>query len=75
MAEPTKVFLDEDDIPTHWYNIVADFPTPPPPPLHPGTKEPLVPDDLAALFPRGRWPSSARASFSSCRAGRAGAGR
>lgn len=53
MAEPTKVFLDEDDIPTHWYNIVADFPTPPPPPLHPGTKEPLVPDDLAALFPMG----------------------
>ena len=51
MAEPTKVFLDEDDIPTHWYNIVADFPTTPPPALHPGTKEPLVPDDLAALFP------------------------
>lgn len=53
MAEPLKVFLDEDDIPTHWYNIVADFPTPPPPPLHPGTKEPLVPDDLTALFPMG----------------------
>ena len=53
MADPTKVFLEEDDIPTHWYNIVADFPTPPPPPLHPGTKEPLVPDDLAALFPMG----------------------
>ena len=53
MAEPTKVFLDEDDIPTHWYNIVADFPTTPPPALHPGTKEPLVPDDLAALFPMG----------------------
>ncbi len=51
MADRTKVFLDEDDIPTHWYNIVADFPTPPPPPLHPGTNQPLVPDDLAALFP------------------------
>ena len=53
MADRTKVFLDEDDIPTHWYNIVADFPTPPPPPLHPGTNQPLVPDDLAALFPMG----------------------
>ena len=53
MTELTKVFLDEEEIPTHWYNIVADFPTPPPPPLHPGTKEPLQPDDLAALFPMG----------------------
>ncbi len=53
MAEPTKVFLDEDEIPTHWYNIVADFPTPPPPPLHPGTQQPLVPEDLTALFPMG----------------------
>lgn len=53
MAEPTKVFLDEDEIPTHWYNIVADFPTPPPPPLHPGTQEPLQPSDLSALFPMG----------------------
>ncbi len=53
MAEPTKVFLDEDDIPTHWYNIVADFPTPPPPALNPATREPLQPDDLAAIFPMG----------------------
>ena len=53
MAEPTKVFLDEDDIPTHWYNIAADFPTPPPPHLHPGTKEPLAPEDMTALFPMG----------------------
>lgn len=53
MSEPTKVFLSEDEIPTHWYNIVADLPTAPPPPLHPGTREPLQPDDLAALFPRG----------------------
>lgn len=53
MAEPTKVFLDEDEIPTHWYNIVADFRTPPPPPLHPGTQQPLVPEDLTALFPMG----------------------
>ncbi|MGC3952917.1 MAG: pyridoxal-phosphate dependent enzyme [Propionicimonas sp.] len=40
-------------MPTHWYNIVADLPTPPPPPLHPGTKQPLTPDDLAPLFPMG----------------------
>lgn len=36
---------------TQWYNIVADLPTPPPPPLHPGTHEPVGPDDLAPLFP------------------------
>lgn len=49
----TAAVLDESQIPTHWYNIVADFPTPPPPPLHPGTREPLGPDDLAAIFPMG----------------------
>ncbi len=43
--------LDESEQVTHWYNIVADLPTPPPPPLHPGTHEPVGPDDLAALFP------------------------
>src|SRR5690606_25809595 len=36
---------------THWYNIMADLPTPPPPPLHPGTREPVGPEDLAPLFP------------------------
>ncbi len=49
----TKVVLDESEIPTHWYNIVADFPTPPPPPLHPATNQPVGPDDLAAIFPMG----------------------
>ena len=49
--DKTNVVLDESEIPTHWYNIVADLPTPPPPHLHPGTQQPLVPDDLAALFP------------------------
>lgn len=49
----TKVVLDESQMPTHWYNIVADLPTPPPPPLHPGTQQPLAPEDLAALFPMG----------------------
>ncbi|GAA1594187.1 TrpB-like pyridoxal phosphate-dependent enzyme [Actinomadura kijaniata] len=37
--------------PTHWYNIVPDLPAPPPPPLRPGTREPVGPDDLAPLFP------------------------
>lgn len=46
-----KFVLDESEMPTHWYNIVADLPTPPPPPLHPGTREPVGPDDLAPLFP------------------------
>ncbi len=43
--------LDPAEAPTHWYNIVADLPTAPPPPLHPGTREPVGPDDLAPLFP------------------------
>ncbi|WP_113702555.1 TrpB-like pyridoxal phosphate-dependent enzyme [Nonomuraea lactucae] len=38
-------------IPTHWYNIVSDLPAPPPPPLHPGTGEPVGPAGLAPLFP------------------------
>ena len=46
-------FLDQKDMPTHWYNIQADLPEPLPPPLHPGTKQPLGPDDLAPLFPMG----------------------
>ncbi len=49
--EPVKYLLDDSQIPTHWYNIVADLPTAPPPPLHPATHEPVGPDDLAALFP------------------------
>ncbi len=55
MSDPkhAKVVLDEDQMPTHWYNIVADLPTPPPPHLHPGTQQPLVPEDLAPLFPPG----------------------
>ncbi len=51
MAGRTKFVLDEADMPTQWYNVVADLPEPPPPPLHPGTGEPVGPDDLAPLFP------------------------
>ena len=47
----TKFVLDETDIPTKWYNILADLPEPLPPPLHPGTGKPLGPEDLAPLFP------------------------
>ncbi|HEY5651552.1 MAG TPA: TrpB-like pyridoxal phosphate-dependent enzyme [Acidimicrobiia bacterium] len=51
MAEQTKILLDESEMPTQWYNIIPDLPSPPPPPLHPGTHEPIGPDDLAPLFP------------------------
>ena len=47
----TKFLLGEDRIPTAWYNINADLPSPLPPPLHPGTGQPIGPDDLAPLFP------------------------
>jgi tryptophan synthase beta chain len=47
----THAVLPESEIPTHWYNIVADLPTAPPPPLHPGTKQPLQAEDLTPLFP------------------------
>ncbi|NBU98232.1 MAG: TrpB-like pyridoxal phosphate-dependent enzyme [Spirochaetia bacterium] len=46
-----KIILDEKDMPKHWYNIQADMPNPALPPLHPGTKQPLGPQDLAPLFP------------------------
>jgi tryptophan synthase beta chain len=49
----TKITLPESEIPTHFYNIQADLPTPLLPPLHPGTKEPIGPDDLAPIFPMG----------------------
>ncbi|MCI0424440.1 MAG: TrpB-like pyridoxal-phosphate dependent enzyme, partial [Actinobacteria bacterium] len=47
----TRIVLPESELPTHWYNIVPDLPSPPPPPLHPGTLQPIGPDDLAPLFP------------------------
>jgi tryptophan synthase beta chain len=49
--ENVKYLLSEDQMPTAWYNIQADLPTPPPPPLHPGTGQPIGPADLAPLFP------------------------
>ncbi len=47
----TKFVLDEKDIPSKWYNIQADFKTPAPAVLHPGTGQPIGPQDLAPLFP------------------------
>jgi tryptophan synthase beta chain len=49
----TKITLPESEIPTHFYNIQPDLPTPLPPPLHPVTKEPITPDLLAPIFPMG----------------------
>ncbi len=46
-----KYTLTEDQMPTTWYNLVADLPVAPPPPLHPGRLDPVGPDDLAPLFP------------------------
>ncbi len=51
MSETVKFMLGEQDIPTHWVNLMADLPGDAPPPLHPGTKEPAGPADLAPLFP------------------------
>jgi tryptophan synthase beta chain len=41
MSETVKYFLDEKRIPKHWYNLVADLPTPPSAVLHPGTHQPV----------------------------------
>ena len=49
--EQTKVVLDESALPRRWYNIRADLPNAHPPMLHPGTGQPVGPDDLAPLFP------------------------
>ncbi len=51
MSDSVKYLLDESRIPKFWYNIVADLPSPPPPVLHPGTLQPVVPSDLEPLFP------------------------
>ncbi len=51
MVDQHKIVLDESEMPTQWYNIIPDLPSPPPPPLHPGTHQPIGPDDLAPLFP------------------------
>ena len=71
----TKILLDESDIPTHWYNVVADMPNKPAPPLGPDGK-PIGPEALTAIFPMAlieqevsaeRWipiPDEVRAAYS-----------
>jgi tryptophan synthase beta chain len=51
MGDSVKYLLSEDRIPKAWYNLVADLPKPPPPPLHPATGKLIGPDDLAPIFP------------------------
>lgn len=46
-----KIYLSEEEIPEYYYNIAPDLPFPLQPPLHPGTKQPIGPDDMAAIFP------------------------
>ncbi len=50
MTGQTKILLDEHDIPTHWYNVVADMPNPPTPPLGPDG-QPVGPEKMLAIFP------------------------
>ena len=53
MSEPTKYLLGEEQIPTHWINLLPDLPGEPLPPLNPGTGQPAGPDDLTPIFPMG----------------------
>lgn len=47
---PYKIYLDESEIPTKWYNVRADMKQKPAPLLNPGTLEPLKPEELAPIF-------------------------
>src|SRR5499425_1790669 len=51
MDHQVKYLLQESELPRQWYNVIPDLPAPPPPPLHPGTHEPVGPDALPPLFP------------------------
>ena len=50
MAQQKRFILDEKDIPTQWYNIQADMPTKPLPPIHPATRKPMTAEDLSEIF-------------------------
>lgn len=51
MSQALRFSLGQEDISTHWYNLLADLPEPMPPPLHPGTKQPVSLSDMTAIFP------------------------
>ncbi len=51
MTQPLRFDLAQKDIPAEWYNLLADLPEPMPPPLHPGTRQPVSLDDMTAIFP------------------------
>ena len=51
MSQPIQFTLSQADAPQQWYNLLADFPEPLPPPLHPGTKQPVTPEMMTAIFP------------------------
>ena len=51
MSKDVKYLLPESEMPTAWYNIAADLPVAPEPPLNPQTHRPLGPEDLAPIFP------------------------
>ncbi len=53
MNKDVKILLSTDEMPRQWYNIAADMPHLPKPPLHPATKQPVGPEDLSAIFPMG----------------------
>ena len=51
MTQPIRFSLPQQEIPTHWYNLLPDYPEPLPPPLHPGTKQPVTLEDMLPIFP------------------------
>jgi tryptophan synthase beta chain len=51
MKKTTKILLSEKEMPRHWYNVVADMPNKPMPPLNPATRQPIGPEALASVFP------------------------
>jgi len=53
MPNTVKFLLDESQLPDHWVNVLPSLREPMDPPLHPATKKPITPDDLAPIFPMG----------------------